>query len=205
MLRRDHTTAWLLVVMGIACHPVDKRGAPFQQSRTQVGAGTYTLHVCRVVCDAAHPRNEIRSGWMVLDTTAVDIAVFADSIQRALKDAYMFMRHDGTANGCFQVRTTRPEVESYAGITPGSLLHWQRAAGGDSVSFALYRSPDAGYEVSVHPTPTGFLGQGQSWGAGAAEVDYPEDIVVGDYVGPPQLERCAEAGLAFNAWVRGLR
>ena len=205
MRRRDRTVLWLYLVMAIACRATDSRGTPLDRSRMQVGAGTYTLHLCRVICDAAHPRNEIRSGWIVLDTAAVDLALFPDSIQQALKDGYLFMRHEGTGNGCFRLRTTRLEVESYAGITPGGLLHWERPAGGDSVSFALYRSPDAGYEVAVRPTPTGFRGQGHSWGVGAAEVDYPEDIVVGAYVGPPQLERCAEAGLAFTAWVRGVR
>ncbi len=115
------------------------------------------------------------------------------------------MRHDGMGNGWFELRSTGPEVKSYAGITPGGLLHWKRAAGADSASFALYRSPDAGYEVSVRATPTGFRGEGHSWGAGAAEVGYPEEIVVGDYMGPPQAERCREAGLVFRALVRGLR
>ena len=191
-----------LAAAATACQPTDtQRTAPAVDS-THVRPGTYTLHLCRVTCDPSVPRNEIRRGWVVLDSAPIQLELFPDSIRKALEMGAIFIRRDGPGNGCFRLLQTRPDVETYAGIEPGGLLHWSTVKAGDSVTFALYRSPDAGHEVTIRGTQSGFSGTGESWGAGAAAVDYPPDIVVGEYVGPPEPARCAEAGLAFAAMLR---
>ena len=195
--------AFVLVAILPGCHrPNLDSGTPavIEPTPATFRAGTYVLRLCRISCGAAYPRNVIRSGWVVLDTAALNTKEFPDSVQRML--ALAFMSHPSDRpNGCFRLDTTRPEIETYAGLMRGGLLEWSRGAG-DSVSFALYHSPDAGHEVRVIGTVDGFVGVGHSWGAGVASVDYPDDVVIGEYIGPPDLLRCREAGLVFLARVR---
>ena len=170
-------------------------------SARPVRAGTYALRLCRVVCDRAHPNNVIRSGWVMLDSAAIDTTQFPDSVWQVLE--LEFGNDRLPPNGCFELNATRPDVPTYAGDFTGGLLRWPRG-GADSISFLLYRSADADYEVRAVGTDGGFHGAGHSEGAGAASVDYPDDIVVGEYVGPPDQDRCREAGLAFLAALRAV-
>ena len=178
---------------------------------TRTPYGTYDLRLCRVRCGPEWPENTIRSGWVVLDSAPIALSVFSDSVQSWLENSYMFMSdgREGGANGCYLLRAERPEVETYAGLRTGGLTRWQPTASGDSVSFSLYRSPDAGHEVAIVLTPGGFEGAGHSWGAGVAEVNYPDDLVLGRRLGPPDPRRCSEAAFAglaaFAKWRRAQR
>jgi hypothetical protein len=185
-----------------SCRSTETRHAIQVVQSERVGPGTYNLHLCRVTCDPSLPRNEIRRGWVVLDSIPIHLDQFSDSVRQALAMGATF-RGPEAGNGCFRLLTTRPDVESYAGIAPGGLIHWAPIRGGDSVSFALYQSPDAGHEVRIRGTALGFVGSGESWGAGAAAVDYPADVVLAEYVGPPDVARCAEAAGAVAAWASG--
>jgi hypothetical protein len=161
--------------------------------------GTYELLLCRVTCDSTSPRNTIRSGWIMLDSASVDTLTIPDSFRPDFSLEYLFMGIDGPANGCFVLRVDRADVKTYAGLFAGGLTHWTRSARGDSLSFPLYGSPDAGHEVRAALTARGFEGLGHSWGGGVTAVDYPDDIVVGRYVGPPVRSRCADAAAAARA------
>jgi hypothetical protein len=162
--------------------------------------GTYALRLCRVTCDAHYPKNTLRTGWIVLDTAPLNLSRFPDSTRRPLELSFIMMADRGPANGCFHFTSNRIEVPTYAGTS--GLVRWQHSDNGDSVTFQLYQSPDAGHDVQVAPTASGFAGVGHSWGAGVAAVDYPDDLVVADYIGPPNVAHCAEAGVAFLAEMR---
>ena len=202
--------AWVGAALLAACRAADVRPAE-TAAPAQSPYGTYELRLCRVRCGPEWPANTIRSGWVVLDSVPVALGAFPDSVRRRLENSFMFMdlgRGD-PANGCYLLRADRPEVKTYAGIETGGLTRWEPAAGGDSIRFSLYRSPDAGHEVAAALTAGGFEGRGESWGAGAAEVHYPDDLVLGRRLGAPDQGRCGEAALAglaaFAEWRRAYR
>ena len=190
-----------MLVVALAC--LLARTPPTAAQRSPViRPGTYTLRLCRVTCDPRYPKNTIRSGWMVLGTAPVDLSNLPDSVRKWIELDFMMQADRGPANGCFDFTSNRSEVRTYAGVA--GLLRWEYRASGDSVTFELMQSPDAAHVVQVAATASGFAGSGHSWGAGAAEVDYPDDLVVGEYLGPPNARRCEEAGSAFLAEVRAV-
>jgi hypothetical protein len=193
--------SYLMVSVSLACTVACGQAALAQPPR-ELRPGTYALRLCRVTCDPRYPKNTFRSGWIVLGDAPVDLSNLPDSVRKWLELSYIMMADRGPANGCFHFTSNRPEVATYAELA--GLLRWQRDGTRDSVSFQLYQSPDAGHDVRVVSTPTGFAGTGHSWGAGAASVDYPDDLVVGEYLGPPNAARCEEAGYAFLAEVRAI-
>ena len=187
---------WLWIALGFlaACQRPDVRTA--QPARTPYG--TYELRLCRVTCAPEWPRNTIRSGWVVLDSAPIALSTFPDSVSDLLEYSFAFMadRSEDGANGCFLLSVDRPDVHTYGGLGTAGLTRWELVRGDDSIRFSLYRSPDAGHEVTVALTTGGFEGRGRSWGAGVAEVDYPDDIILARRLGPPEPRRCREAGLA---------
>lgn len=166
------------LILGVWLVCTVARGAPtMAQAWEEVRPGTYALRLCRVSCEPRYPRNTFRSGWIVLGAAPLDLSSLPDSVRKALELGYLMMSDRGPANGCFHFTANRPEVKTYAEIA--GLLRWEQGGGGDSVSFQLYQSPDAGHHVHVAPTSSGFAGSGHSWGVGVAEVDYPDDLVIG--------------------------
>ena len=187
----SHVAIWIPLLI-VCCRSGD---APHGQSRhLPVRPGTYALLVCRGPCDASHRSNVIRSGWAVLDAVPIDMRALPDSVALDLKPDVITLK--GKANGCWRLDEDRPEVKTYAGRMGAGLLLWSWTDRGDSIAFDLYRSPDAGHSVTAVPTATGLAGRGRSWGVGMAAVDFPDDIVVGEYTGPPNPRLCREAGLA---------
>jgi hypothetical protein len=81
-------------------------------------------------------------------------------------------------------------------------VHWQRIGSTDSVAFAIIRTADSGHEDTVAFTPGGFAGTGRAWGQGT--LDWPIDLLAGEYLGPPDQRRCREAITAYAAMVRKL-
>ena len=202
MLMRLHS---LLALCVLSCATGER--APSTPKVAKLRPGTYELRLCRVLCDAKHPQNVIRSGWIVLDSIPIDIRPFADSVRRALDDGLMMGASDsGAANGCFYVHEDRPEIHTLGGVLGGGLLYWSRAAApGDSIVFAMYRSPDSGYEVVLAPTDIGLDGRGDSWGDDMPKPGYPDDVIAAKYLGPPDQSRCRDAGLAVLALMREYR
>jgi len=174
----------------------------FAQASRDLRPGTYALRLCRVTCDPRYPKNTFRSGWIVLGAAPLDLPNMPDSVRKWLELHFMMQADEGQANGCFHFTANRPEVRTYASVA--GLLRWERRGSGDSAAFKLYQSPDAGHNVQVAATPRGFSGSGHSWGAGVAAVDYPDDLVVGEYLGPPNVARCEEAGYAVLAEMRAV-
>ena len=210
MFASAHRCAWLGLGLLAACRAADERPAEAAMP-VRTPYATYELRLCRVTCGPEWPANTIRSGWVVLDSAPIALGPFPDSVRQWLEYSAMSISdgRERTPNGCYLVRADRPEVKTYAGLLIGGLTWGEPSAGGDSVRFSLYGSPDAGYHVAAAFTSGGFEGAGHSWGGGAAEVDYPDDLVLGRRLGPPDPSRCGEAGLAgwatFANWRRAQR
>jgi hypothetical protein len=158
MITRAHRIRIACVLGLVGCTP-SERSAPVRPIAV-VRPGTYELRLCRVVCDVKHPQNVIRSGWVVLDSIPTDTRPFADSVRRVLQARLDFVGIDSaSANGCFALQNDRPEIHTLGGALGAGLLHWARTARTDSITFALYGSPDAGYEASVAMTGSGLAGR----------------------------------------------
>ena len=147
-------------------------------------AGTYTLAVCREApCVPGDTARAYLVGMLVLvDRASAEAAELPPARLEA----------EPRANACF-LTTYRRRVEgSYAGITPREYVRW--SVHGDSISFPLYRSPDAGYVASVRMTTRGLVGGGISWGVGAARIRAVRDTVIATRTGPPDRLRCHVPG-----------
>ena len=160
--------------------------------------GTYALRVCRVVCGASDTANIIRAGFIVLDTAPIHLHPSSVSGDRLLRD--MKMITVDTANGCY-VLESRRSVATLAGGWGGGFVHWRRVRTSDSITFMLDRTSDTGHEDTVAFTTRGFAGSGHSYGM---DIDYPTDLVAGEYLGPPDQRRCAEALTAFGEAIKRL-
>ncbi|HJU70193.1 MAG TPA: hypothetical protein VJ650_18300 [Gemmatimonadaceae bacterium] len=156
-------------------------------------AGTYEFRLCRVRCGARDEPNSLAIGRLVLSDTAIDTTahIRSDSARAYLNLQDIWESDDGPANGCFLWDERRSSPPSYGVSRAGALVHW--SAKGDSLFFRLYRSPDAAHTVSVLRTSSGFQGEGVSSGAGAAEVDWPSDVVLGRWIAGPDFSICSEA------------
>jgi hypothetical protein len=93
-------------------------------------------------------------------------------------------------NGCFELEKLPDRgYRGYAGIEKAGLTAWKIE--GDELQFMLFRSPDAGYKVSVRSMKTGFAGTGQSWGAGVAAPPEPRtEKVVLRRTGAAEVSQC---------------
>ena len=171
--------------------------------------GTYALQVCRVRCAGPEDANTLAVGHLVLLDSAVDTATFRqqDSAGRILADLFIFEYADAPPNGCFVWTERRSKPPSYATILGGGLIHWSRS--NDTIRFRLYGSPDAGHFVRLAVQPQRLVGRGMSWGAGAADVDWPDDVVVAQRTGSSDPSVCDAAGGALledlRRAVHGLR
>ena len=169
-------------------------------------AGTYEFRLCRVRCGAPDEPNTLGIGRLVLSEVAIDTIahIRSDSAREHLTLQDIWESDEGPANGCFVWDHRRTQPPSYGLSRDGSLVHW--TAKGDSLFFLLYRSPDAAHSVSAVRTASGFQGRGFSSGAGAAEVEWPEDVVLGRWIAPPDFSICndaAESALAqFRRFIR---
>ena len=179
--------AILAFAAGIACtdHRVQNPESP---------EGTYSLHICRVRCASPEDPNTLATGHLVLLDSAVDTAAFRqqDSAGRVLADLFTFEYSDAPPNGCFVWTERRSQPPTYATILGGGLIHWSRSD--DTIQFRLYGSPDAGHYVRLAVEPQRLVGRGMSWGAGAAYVDWPDDVVVAERMGPSDPSVCHAAG-----------
>ena len=153
--------------------------------------GTYDIRVCRMACppDSASPLSQgalLRRGILVLTGGPTGFDGRRDSVGILLSG---FFPKPG--NGCYKLAIVREDPPSYAYTLGGT--HWQIDSTGRAIDFSLFNSPDAGYGVHATLVNGVLHAKGESWGAGAAAVDYPPDVVQGRRVGPPDLAPCLEA------------
>jgi hypothetical protein len=83
----------------------------------------------------------------------------------------------------------RIPAQSLAGIEGLSITQW--SAKQDQVSFLLYRSPDAGHQVTARLRGDTLRGQGRSWEDMRAD-GFSGDEVTAIRVGPPNPSICVK-------------
>ena len=141
-------------------------------------AGSYNLLICRGGCGNFDSTRAYIRGGLVL----------SDSILPQVRNAPFFLSNK--PNGCFVLRILQERGDSYAGIIPVGPVYWKRAIGNDTIGFPIYRSPDAGYELSLVVSPRGLEGIGNSWGAGVVEIHAPDDSILAVRIGQPDSRLC---------------
>ena len=145
-------------------------------------AGTYEILICEDSCQPNADNNVWVKGRVVLfpdEMKTDDVARFDTQFV-----------HGEPLNACFALEKLQEHLYwGYAGIEETGLTVWsvQDAA----LQFSLFHSPDAGYQVTVQPTSTGFDATGKSWGAGVAAPDWQgDDKVVMRRIGAADMSQC---------------
>ncbi|MGB3838620.1 MAG: hypothetical protein WA930_05870 [Rhodanobacter sp.] len=155
---------------------------PYSATHPAVYAGTYVVRICHGSCAGSSAR-VFRSGTMVLfEQPLLDRQgyTFRDSLRR------------DPDNACFVLeRVGAPAEGDY--VPAQGFFSWGMRE--HTVELELVRSPDGGYGVSLHPTPTGLGGTSAIWGGavGAVAPDsspVPPDIISATRIGEPDIAKC---------------
>ncbi len=198
-MQRPNSLALFYVTAAVlSCRGTTVRDAPPSVHLTAPDlAGTYALRICRGVCSPQDTTLDLRRGVLVLTEQPIDLTGQPDSVQSSLEDF-----HDPPVNACYVLRALRDDPSTYALLAVGG-TRWRLDSTGTRVSFDLYASVDAGYEVTAMGSATGLRGRGHSWGVGLAAVDYPHDSVVATRLDAPDPSVCfAAVGPALAAMMR---
>jgi hypothetical protein len=179
----------LALALGILGSAGMSRAEAVQLSEPPI-PGTYEILICRGLCASATSPNVVVRGHVVLFARALD----RRTVER-LDDAYGPTTAGERPNGCYELEPVHPGgvpgYIGYAGTVPFGVTGWYPWDG--SVVFALYHSPDAGYDAVVKPFAGGLFGQGRSWGVGAAAQGPADaDTVVARRTGEAELALCEQ-------------
>jgi len=142
-------------------------------------AGTYRIAACRQPCAPGDESQAYVVGEVVL----------FDSGEGTVSPRHHGLPFGLPPNGCYRLRKLQDAKDSYLGIDSQAGLHWDRDSSG-TVTFALFRSPDAAYNVEAVVREATLTGVGTSSGAGVVSIDGPDDYVVGRRIGPPDATVC---------------
>jgi len=167
--------------------PLVFTGAQPQRPRVD---GTYQMLICRNGCGATgtDTSRAYIAGWLVLgDTLSPDLQ---PKLLFDLAPEHFVDRGPLPSNGCFQLDHVVEPPLSYAGNTTSARLHWRYVGESDTISFPLYRSPDAGYAVMLVKSGNTLRGTGHSWGAGTAAIAEPDDSIVAVRAGERDARAC---------------
>ena len=146
--------------------------------------GTYDVIFCKNSCSFESPKSVLVRGSLVLESKPFEESEIPERARKNFESGYSLASF---TNGCFVLEILE-EGQTYAGLIPIGFTRWWLHSG--IVSFGLYSSPDAGYSASVTLTDAGFSGSGVSDGEGAADVDWPPDILIGRRRGPADRSVC---------------
>ena len=152
------------------------------QPKTDV-SGTYELLVCKKSCSFEKPQAAIAHGTVVLFESPLSQAD-ADRL-----DPFHFAEPNEVIRACF-VGEESNDAQSFAFGEKVGTTAWSLK--GNTLTFSLMRSLDAGYSVEAERNGTKFSGKGVSWGAGVAAPGYTPDAIVGRRVGPPNIAACTK-------------
>lgn len=149
-------------------------------------AGTYEIRICKTACVAGEDEGVVVKGHVVLFSAVLDKQEIA-----RIPSASLRYVPNNAPNACFVLeKMSGRDYKGYAGIDESGFTAW--SVTDDQPKLSLFRSPDAGYQVSLRPTTKGFEGEGTSWGAGvAAPPERGPDFVVLQNVGKSDIRRCA--------------
>ena len=146
-------------------------------------SGTYEIIVCKESCSFSDMTNVFARGIVVLDDHRLPTR---DGTQVEPS----FIGPNEVARACYSMNVLR-KADSFAGLSKQGISSWRMSGG--VIEFSIFRSADAGYEVSAHLNGAELFGYGSSWGAGVAAPHYTNDTIVGKRVGPPDIKNCTPA------------
>ena len=152
---------------------------------TPDNSGTYDVVVCKSECSFEDPSTAVARGVVVL----FDLPLPDAAVKRI--DQFHFGGPDEIIRACY-VGKRGPSASTFAFGGGSGVTSW--AMNGDSLSFDLFRSVDAGYSVDAEFRNNEFRGKGISWGAGVASPGFTPDIVIGRRRGPAKLDVCMRSG-----------
>ena len=144
-------------------------------------SGTYELLICKHACSFRHPGTTFAKGIIIL----FDKPMSAQEIERV--DPFYFSWPNEVVRACFSGENIG-HLSSFAFLQQTGVTPW--SAKGQSLTFELFRSPDARYEVEANREGTHFVGKGISSGGGGNEPAHSPDVVVGRRTGPPSVVTC---------------
>ena len=147
-------------------------------------AGTYEILICKHACSFEHPGTTFAKGVIVL----FDEPMSPQEIKRV--DPFFHSWPNEVIRACFSGEQAG-HLSSFAFIQQTGATPW--SAKGQLLTFELFRSPDARYEVEARREGTHFSGKGISSGGGGNEPAHSPDIVVGRLTGPPSAAACPTA------------
>jgi hypothetical protein len=165
----------------VFCIAVAHSAQPAESAAIHV-SGTYELLICKSDCSLSDPKNGFTKAIVVLQDQPLT--------QDQARQIDEFYRTDGPPTGCYKL-THLEKVKSYVQIGDTSLTAWKLESG--KLQFSLFRSPDAGYRVTLAIDGERVKGKGVSWGAGVAAPNYSDDVVIGRRVGPANIAVCRPA------------
>jgi len=145
-------------------------------------SGNYDVLVCKSACSFEQPQSVLARGIVVLSESplprrTVDILGLSD-----------FVAPD-EARACIS-GTHSKDAKTFAFLRKTTATSWVLRGG--LVTFELFRSADAGYEVELGRKGNILVGKGTSWGAGVAAPHYSPDIVVARRTGPVSISACLQ-------------
>ena len=149
-------------------------------------AGSYEVRVCKTQC-AFDSQTPDAIGTVVLFDTPLSDS-FIDEIDTFLG----FPREKVRA--CFS-GSQFENPHTFAFATGRGVSAWEFKAG--KLTFELFHSVDAGYEVTLSREGELFRGTGSSWGAGVAAPGFKPDVLVARRVGPADISWCAKSTTGF--------
>src|SRR5262249_22165463 len=145
------------------------------------GTGTYELFICKRDCAFANSQTAIAKGVIVL----FDRPLSREEVGRL--DPLGLTEPGETIRACFS-GTRAEHAETYAFIDKTGATTWSFE--NSVLRVVLFHSPDAGYGTELRVEGDTLLGNGGSWGAGAAAPSFGPDVIVGRRIGPPNFSAC---------------
>lgn len=179
----------LLLVAATACGAHTTRPAAVPGEGV---AGTYAVEVYPALEATTEPPSV--SGYLVLEDSTFSLDEISEPARsQILRSAFLLARveAEGRPNACF-VLEGRSATRTYAGLASVGMTRWRHQAV-DSITIALYRSPDAGHRATFVLRGNRIGGRGTSWGAGDWHRDLPDDRIRGRRLGPPDRDLCIRA------------
>jgi hypothetical protein len=154
--------------------------------------GTYRISVCKTrPCIAGDSTHAVAVGVLVLLDSAILPAALPASAGRLLT---RYSHPYRANNACYDLKRIGVNRTSYAGGVAGT--HWKlEGKDGTTITFGLYRSPDAFHSVIAKIRGDHIAGVGRSSGSGVTAVDWPRDTVVATRSGPADVNKCIRASI----------
>ena len=160
--------------------------------------GSYRVVVCRMECDPERAADPVASGVVVLTGDIPDAGAAPTLLRRrAYERSWRYFEDESGRgiNGCFAIANSGSMDATFVGIITNGYTRWALDPAAGRLTFPLYYSPDASYDVTLVRVGRHWVGRGASQSAIAEFTgdSHPQEFVVMHRIGPPEVERCFAA------------